>query len=352
MKKIVHLNFSLTSGGSENLLIDIANEQAQFASVTIIIINNRYQENLLNRIDREVRVHTLNRQEGNKRSILFLIRLWALLLRIQPTVIHCHHHALIRLLPGFRQKAVLTAHCLGIATAHLKKYKQVYSISGAVAQDIRQRCGIVAPVVPNGIHFIQVTQKQDYTIDRNRTVRIVQVGRLVHLIKGQDLLLQALQQVVADKRYQHTTVEFIGTGPSQDYLEAMVHTLSLEGHVHFPGERSRHWIYQHLGSYDLLVQPSRSEGFGLTILEGIAAGLPVIASNHAGPREILQDMPGCYLFEPGDVAALSASIRNLIDHIRENDVQSKCETSRTLAGRQYSIRNTAKEYLRHYAMDL
>lgn len=352
MKKIVHLIFSLELGGSENLLVDIANEQAQLADVTIIVINRKYNTALMSKIDRKVHFYTLNREEGNRRSVMFLFRLWALLLRIQPTVIHCHHHSIIRLLAWFKKRTVLTVHCLSIATDHLIKYKHVYAISGAVAGDIRQRAGIHPTVVLNGINFPQVIHKYNYTIGRHMTVRIVQVGRLVHDIKGQDLLLQALQQVLADGEYGNLSVDFIGAGSSRGYLEELTDKLSLKEHVFFLGERSRSWIYRQLATYDLLVQPSRSEGFGLTILEGIAAGLPVIASDHAGPREILQDMPGSCLFRPGDVEELAHCIRKQVGRIRENQVQSFCDASRTLADRQYSIRNTAQEYLRHYATDL
>lgn len=351
MQRIIHLIFSLEVGGSENLLVDIANEQAQLADVSIIIINNKYNTGLLDRIDRKVHFYTLNRKAGSGRSLRYLIRLWTLLLRIRPTVIHCHQHPIIRLLRGFTKRTVLTVHCLEIPIRHLSKYRRVYSISEAVAHDIRQRAGIISPVILNGINFIQVIPKRNYTIGQQMMLRIVQVGRLVHEVKGQDLLLYALHKVLSDDHYRNTSVDFIGGGPSEAYLSALVNRLSLKGHVFFQGERSRSWIYQQLSTYDLLVQPSLSEGFGLTIVEGIAAGLPVIASDHAGPREILQQMPGSCLFRPGDVEELALCIQKMADHIRENQVQSLCEASRTLAGR-YSIRHTAHEYLQHYSTDL
>lgn len=352
MQNIVHVIFSLEAGGSENLLVDIANEQVQMARVTIIIINRQYSQSVLQRIDPQVAVHTLNRKPRSKWPVRCLMRLWTLLLWIRPTVIHCHHAAIIRLLAGFEKRTVLTVHCLAIAPRHLKKYQQVYAISDAVAHDIRQRAGVTAPVVLNGIPFKEVISKSHYINDNASTVRIVQVGRLVHDIKGQDLLLHALYKLVADGGHGPVTVDFIGTGSSQEYLQEMVNRLSLNGRVSFLGERSRDWIYEHLAEYDLLVQPSRSEGFGLTILEGIAAGLPVIASDHAGPKEILQYMPGCCLFEPDNADELALAIGQLIRHIRGNTVQSRCEASRMVAGRHYSIRKTAQEYLRHYSADL
>lgn len=351
VQKIVHLIFALEVGGAENLLVDIANEQVQLADVSIIIINDSYHADLINRISPQVHCYTLNRKAGNKRSVLFLMKLWMLLIRIRPTVLHCHNHTIICFLRGFHKRSVLTVHSLSVAGHHFKKYKRIYSISEAVAHDIRQRTGINSQVILNGINFIQVIPKRNYTIGTQMKLRMVQVGRLVHEIKGQDLLLYALRKVLSDDHYRNITIDFIGEGSSRPYLEEMVDRLSLRGHVFFLGERSRSWIYQHLSTYDLLVQPSRSEGFGLTIVEGIAAGLPVIASDHAGPREILQHLPGSCLFPPGDIDALASCIKKMACYIREDQVQSLCEVSRKLAGR-YSIRHTALEYLKHYSADL
>lgn len=352
MERIVHLIFSLEVGGSENLVVDIANEQVKHADVSVILINKKYNPDLIGRLKINVHFYALNREEGNKRSIMFLFRLWSLLLRIRPVVIHCHHHNIIRLLPLFKRRTVLTVHCLNVSADHLKKYKQVYSISEAVSGDIKQRTGIISPVVENGINFTQVVPKSDYLFIRNRTIRLVQVGRLIHDIKGQDILLQALHQVITIEKYTNISVDFIGSGNSQAYLQTIVNKLGLQKHVFFLGERNRSWIYNNLFSYHILVQPSRSEGFGLTILEGIAAGLPVIASDHAGPHEILQHMPGGYLFKSGDVNDLAYTIKKVIAAMQENNIQPRCEISRQIADEKYSIHQTAKAYLRHYSTDI
>src|ERR1700754_2353817 len=112
MERIVHLIFTLESGGAENMLVDIANEQASLADVTVILINKKYSMDLISRISQNVHFYSLQREEGNKRSLRFLFRLWGLLLRIRPTVIHCHNQNIIRLLPIWRNRIVLTIHCL------------------------------------------------------------------------------------------------------------------------------------------------------------------------------------------------------------------------------------------------
>ena len=343
MEKIVHLIWTLEAGGSENMLVDIANEQTRYADVTIILINRKFNTDLIKRIDSKVHFYALNRSAGNKRSMWFLFRLWNLLLKIQPQVIHCHNHSIIRLLPLFRKRTVLTIHCLNVSPVHLTKYRKVYAISGAVADDIRQRTGIVSPVVLNGINFKDISPRHHYEAG---SIKLVQVGRLVHELKGQDLLLQALKKII--DQHHHVTLDFVGNGPSLSYLQELTASLGLNNHVTFLGEKNRNWIYHHLSAYNILIQPSRFEGFGLTVLEGIAAGLPVIASDQAGPSEILQNMPGGYLFRSGDADDLAVTIQQVITQLQEGTMQQVCVTSREIADAKYSVRRTAFEYMEQY----
>jgi glycosyltransferase involved in cell wall biosynthesis len=349
MEKIVHLIFTLEAGGSENMLIDIANEQASLADVSIILINKKYSMDLVSRISQHVHFYSLQREEGSRRSFGFLFKLWTLLLTIRPRVIHCHNQNIIRLLPLYRNKTVLTIHCLKAFTMHLKKYREVYSVSGAVSDDIRMRTGIISPVILNGINFINIYPRNNYLCRENASIRLVQVGRMYHEIKGQHILLEALNKLIITEKYRHLYLDFIGSGPSLSYLQKLAHTLQLSSHVSFLGEKSRPWIYEQLSTYHILIQPSLFEGFGLAVLEGIAAGLPVIASDHAGPSEILSNIPIGYLFKSGDVDDLAATIKKVISLMQEDKMQSLCATSRELVNTKYSIRRTAIEYLDHYS---
>lgn len=331
------------------MLVDIANEQASLADVTIILINNKYNIDLVGRIRQKVHFYSLQRKEHDRTSMSFLFRLWGLLLKIRPTVIHCHNQNIIRLLPICRKRTVLTIHCLKAITTHLKKYRKVYSISTAVSDDLRMRAGIPSQVVLNGINFADIFPRTDFLFEENMPVRIVQVGRMIHEIKGQHILLRALHKLIVSGNVRNLYLDLIGSGPSLPYLLSLTDSLQLNAHVSFLGERSRQWIYERLCTYHLLIQPSLSEGFGLTVLEGIAAGLPVIASDHAGPSEILSGMPAGYLFRSGDAADLADTIRKTITAMKEGGMQHRCEASRELAISRFSIHRTAHEYLHHYS---
>lgn len=54
-------------------------------------------------------------------------------------------------------------------------------------------------------------------------------------------------------------------------------------------KKNQEWIYHNLCNFDLFIQPSRFEGFGLTVAEAIAAKVTVLVSNIQGPMEIIDD---------------------------------------------------------------
>ena len=112
--KVVHIFWSLGFGGIETMLINIANEQAsQNADVNIIIINDFYEDELIKKINSNVKVHLLHRKCGS-RGFLFVLRLNFLLYKIAPDIIHLHMSKFYTLLWGkkLRHAAVATLHAL------------------------------------------------------------------------------------------------------------------------------------------------------------------------------------------------------------------------------------------------
>lgn len=86
--------------------------------------------------------------------------------------------------------------------------------------------------------------------------------------------------------------------------------LNLHDSVRFlPNQKSIENIVRDL---DILVCPSLYEGFGLVILEGLASGVPVVASRTVGALEIVHDLPGVFISEPADEASLAKAILNAV----------------------------------------
>lgn len=344
---VVHVIFSFGVGGAENLLVDILNQQVEQARVCLVIINRRYSADILRRIDPRVAVTCLDRAEGNKWNVWPIVRCWRLLRALRPDVVHCHDHDLMKLLWPWRSRAVLTAHNVGVPTTFLRRYRRVFAISDAVRLDLAQRGYATAVVVLNGIDFGAFAKKTAYATEP-AGLQLIQISRLLHEQKGQDVALRALHTLVQAPDYAQTTLTLVGEGPSLAYLQQLTQELGLAERVVFLGVRDRAWVMTNLCTFDVLVQPSYFEGFGLTVLEGLAAGLPVAATNTDGPAEILRDLPAGGLFEPGDSAGLAQQLRRFADLYRCGQLAPAVAASVQSAERRFSIQATAANYLRLY----
>lgn len=131
------------------------------------------------------------------------------------------------------------------------------------------------------------------------------VGRLVTL-KNYQLLLRAAHSLGVE----HVVIVLVGDGPERGALEAMADQLGMRERVHLLGHRDD--VAELIRAMDIFVLPSTSEGMSNTMLEAMAAGVAVIASNVGGNPELVRDGIDGLLFESGDVAGLSDQLKSLI----------------------------------------
>lgn len=331
-------------GGAETMLVDIANEQSLVDDVTIVIINEHYDKALLEKLSERVKVVRLGRKPGNKNP-WYIVKLNYIIGKLKPDVIHAHQSNVLKmLLPSFLSKTCRTVHDLHINLSSVRKVKHI-AISDAVGKDIASRYPEAkVVVVPNGINCDSITGKR-YHGKQSKTLRIVQVARLDHLKKGQDLLLKALA-ILKQKGITDIIVDFIGEGDSENFLHAMASELGIESQVRFLGLRDRSYIYSHLADYDIMCHPARYEGFGLVIAEGIVAGLPVIVSDSGGPAEIIEHGRYGLMFKHGDAESLAGVMLNAYDNY--DDLRQNTEIARRHVVDHYTIRAMVKEYRNCY----
>ena len=144
---------------------------------------------------------------------------------------------------------------------------------------------------------------------RSRTTRrrplLVAVGRL-RPPKDFDTLLRALA-LLPDAQFD---AAIVGDGPQRRELEALLVQLGLEERVRLEGERRD--VPALLARADVFVLSSRSEGLPVSVLEAMAAGLPVVASAVGGVAELVLDGETGVLVRPGDPEALAAALGPLL----------------------------------------
>jgi len=180
-----------------------------------------------------------------------------------------------RLLPGKRRAAVLLVANQRTRAALPKAVADVPTLT----------------LAENGVDLERWRSRRTEAED-GRSVRFAFVGRLIEL-KAVDILLEALAPVA---RATAARLEIFGEGPERSALEAKTEQLALQNQVNFQGFVSQSELAVQLPQCDALILPSLCECGGAVVLEAMALGLPVIASNWGGPADYVDESCGILAF--------------------------------------------------------
>jgi glycosyltransferase involved in cell wall biosynthesis len=140
--------------------------------------------------------------------------------------------------------------------------------------------------------------------------------------KGVDVLLTALSTVT--RAHPELRAIIAGGGPEREPLEQLASTLAIQDSVHFVGPVEPDQTHTLFAACDAFVLPSRSEGMGIVILEAMASGRPIIASEVGGVPDLIIDGTTGLLCPPDDSRALAGRISELM-----SDEQLRCRLARS-----------------------
>ena len=173
--------------------------------------------------------------------------------------------------------------------------------------------------------------------------RVVSVGRLA-APKDALTLLRALTDVAPAP----FSALLVGDGPDRPELEASIRALGLEDTVTLAGSRSD--VPALLAAADVFVLSSRSEGAPFSILEAMAAGLPVVASNVGGVGELVVDGETGLLVPPADPGRLAEALRRVL---RDAALRRRLGAAgRARAAERFDLRALQRAHLELYAREL
>jgi glycosyltransferase involved in cell wall biosynthesis len=143
----------------------------------------------------------------------------------------------------------------------------------------------------------------------DRIVLLVAGLDQAHYFKGVHILLGALTRLPV-----HIKAVIVGDGDLRSMYESAAASLGLAGRVHFAGRIGDQQLRDYYRLADVTVLPSitMGEAFGLVLLESLASATPVIASNLPGVRTVVDQGVDGLLMPPGDPAALTAAIRQIL----------------------------------------
>jgi glycosyltransferase involved in cell wall biosynthesis len=240
--------------------------------------------------------------------------------------------------PGFRPYDFATYHRMIGPLLHRIWHRAGAVIAnsqglGALASQFDDQ--VAVQIIPNGVdvRLYQVSGGRDWG-----PPQMLFVGRLVYQ-KGLDILIQALGEL----KNHSWHLKLVGDGPHRPVLESLAEENGITEKITFMGWMDKADLYHEFNVANLFVLPSRHEGMPNVILEAMACGLPVVASNIAGNEELVLDGKTGILVPPEDPSALGAGLKTLM---LDSDLRQKLGTaSRVRVEKSYTWDQVARSYL-------
>ena len=319
---ICHIVLSLEPGGLENGVVNVVNglDPVEFRSSVCCL--QRAGE-FANRMRPGVAIASMDLRPGNDPwmplRVARLLRRWGVdivhtrnaepffygflagRLAGVPAVVHSEHG---RVFPEKPWRA-LAQRLL------LRHVDAAFAVSGQLRSDLMRELHVPADrfeVLYNGVDVRRFQREAAHRSppDAARALMIGSVGRLA-AVKNYALLLRAMARLPPAPPCK---LLLIGDGPERPALTQLAAQLGLADRVEFSGHRDD--VAQLLPDLDIFVLTSLSEGMSNTVLEAMAAGLPVLASDVGGNRELIESERTGVLFQSGDEGALAAQLARLL----------------------------------------
>ena len=360
---ILFLIFSFNIGGIERLLIDMANNMTKRGnSITLCIINDDYDNELISCLDPDVDVIKLGRQVGNKNMFPQMIKLTKIIKTKGVDILHCQGiNCVIFSCPNI--KIFNTVHDVGNYPSYswFKIWLQnlildkTIAISYVVESEILKKAKDHNKVVTiyNAVN-IEKFDISDKTFDEH-DVRIGNVARFYPEKKGQDILVNAVKEIKKTMKgsiiCEFAGAVFKGQEKTFDEIKKLVIANDLEENIVFLGGVSD--IPGFLRKTDIFVLPSRYEGFGISLIEALASGVPVVASDIDGPKEIFElaekdNVDIGYLAEVNSIDDFSKKIRDCIEHY---DKYNRYELQ-SFVKKHFSVEEMVSKHLEVYNSEI
>lgn len=225
-----------------------------------------------------------------------------------------------------------------------KRIKEYLSSLYANLKDTENNLSI--RVIPSGIDVgkfregnkEEVRAKYELASD---DVLLLCVCRLGHE-KNLDFLVRSLELLL--KQRKNARLLMVGDGPYRPNLEELVKALSLEGKIIFSGFVANDKIVDYYKAADVFVYSSITETQGLILAEALLSGLPVVAVDASGSRDVVKDGENGFL-----TAESQADFREKVEKIiNDRELRDKFKNQAVKSAEEYSIENCARKLIAAY----
>jgi glycosyltransferase involved in cell wall biosynthesis len=357
---------SLVPAGAERLVVHLVEyiDRERFAPVCISL-TDPVGSHLEARVQ-QLGVPLYFLGKGDKMSFEVLRKLDALFRQYRPAVVHTHLLALNYAYPlmiRYRTPArVYTVHSLaekdvGLRTAPIVRalafrYRVGRVVPVAIAEEVRNSIQKLygypnPPLIPNGIPTDEYAPdpnkraqwRQAHGIETHATI-LTHVGRFAPP-KNHALLIEAFARVRTNAPLY---LLLVGGGELENTVREQVAQLGLESRVRFLGIRAD--VADILRASDAFVLSSRWEGNPMSVMEAMAAGLPVVSTAVGGVPELVRDGETGLLVPSEDTGALAQAIQALVDDPARRQAMGVAARQHAVAS--FDIRHTVRGYEQLY----
>jgi len=169
-------------------------------------------------------------------------------------------------------------------------------------------------MIPSGIPDKWIMKKPIRSLLTNCFVKLLYVGR-IEVEKGIEVAIKSIEYLINGRNYRDLSLDLIGRGELDfvNRIKEVVSSHNLENFVKFIGFLPHSNLMQRYRNYDILLFPTpKYEGLPMTILEAMSQGIPVIASNIGGPRDIIEDGRNGFLVCPNKPDKMAEAIEQII----------------------------------------
>lgn len=350
--KIVQVITALNLGGAQTLLENLCyGLVGEAQDVSVISLSDDHTATARRLEERGVEVRYLGKRPHFDARITG--KLADAFQELKPDVIHAHNIRKLYVLGAARKAGIKHV----VYTVHNVAQKE-QGLLGGLFSGVVFRAGLMVPVglspkvtqsiedryhlkdVPtiyNGTELERFAKKADYRLHGHPA--ILNVARLDEQ-KNHRRLIEAFLKV--SRCFPEAELTIVGDGVLMDGLTSLVQEKGIARRVHFEGSQDE--VASYFGQSDVFCLSSDYEGMPMTLIEAMAAGMPIVSTNVGGIPDMLQHESSALLTRADSSELADALVRVLSDE----DLRSALGEEAYRASRQFSHRSTARQYLDLY----
>lgn len=312
---------TLLTGGAEKFVTELAVRfDAKRFRVTVLVSRGQ-TDPAHGELLKDAGIETI--VVGSRSRVHSILACAMVLARRRPKVVHTNIGSLLHVSLGvlFLPKSVIRIHTLHSMAGHAEPGRRLgvskklmrflrftpVSISRAVQDSASAAFDIPVsqiPLIPNGVDTERFAPPEHNERLASQETRFVAVGSLLPVKQHEDLIVAFSKM---DKQLQaKSRLTIVGGGPLHADLETLINELGLAERITLLGNQKD--VPAILREHDVFVSASRTEGFPLSLLEGLAAGLPVAVTAVDGVIDIVRDGVEGMLVPPRDVNVMTQSM--------------------------------------------